>query len=166
MGKRGPPRTPTHLRLLRGNPGHQKINRIENEPQPVIDPAVPPAPTFLVGYALEEWERMAAELHRLKLLSVIDIHPLAAYCQAFGIWRSAVEAFTEIAKRDPVMHGLMIKAASGTALQNPVLLTMRQAANDMVRYAAEFGLTPAARSRISSLDVDDPQSKFGRLLAS
>lgn len=101
-----------------------------------------------------------------QLLTVIDIHPLAAYCQAYGVWRTAVEAFTEIAKRDPAFHGLMIKSATGTALQNPIVLTIRQAANDMMRFAGEFGMTPVARSRIALGISGEPLTgKFGDLLA-
>ncbi|HBL5480846.1 TPA: phage terminase small subunit P27 family, partial [Enterobacter hormaechei] len=36
----GPPKTPTHLRLVRGNPSKRPIN--ENEPKPVA--GVPPTP--------------------------------------------------------------------------------------------------------------------------
>jgi P27 family predicted phage terminase small subunit len=161
MGKRGPRRVPTHLRLLRGNPGHQTLPR--DEPQPAIAQTLEPPP-FLVGYAKEEWIEVAQELHRLKLLSRVDTKPLAAYCQAYAIWRMAVEAFTEISARDPQMHGLMIKAANGTPLQNPVLLTARQAAQDMVRFASEFGFTPAARSRISTSNSEVAESKFGNLI--
>ena len=71
-----------------------------------------------------------------------------------------------MAERDAITHGLMVKAASGSAMQNPIVLTIRQAGNDMVRYAAEFGLSPAARSRISGLDdPQNPSGKFGRFLA-
>ena len=50
-------------------------------------------------------------------------------------------------------------------MQNPLVLTARQAAGDMVRFAAEFGFSPAARSRISNIDGEDPESKFSGLLA-
>jgi P27 family predicted phage terminase small subunit len=154
---------PTHLKLLRGNPAHDAINK--NEPQPTIDPAIPDAPPYLIGYACDEWYRVAAELYHLKLLTRVDVQPLAAYCQAYSILRTAVETFNAMAERDPTTHGLMVKGKAGGAFQNPLLLTARQAANDMVRYAAEFGFTPAARSRISNIEGEDPRSKFGSLLA-
>ena len=140
MGKRGPRPMPTHLRLLRGNPQKEPMNK--NEPQPVIEPAVPAAPPFLTGYAGEEWTRIAKELWQLKLLSRVDMQPLAAYCEAYAIWRNAIEAYETIAARDPTMRGLMIKSAKGTPLQNPIVPTFRQAAGDMVRFAAEFGFNP------------------------
>ena len=160
---RGPAPAPTHLKLLRGNPGHDPINK--DEPQPAIPPTMPDAPDFLTGYASDEWYRVAEELYRLRLLTRVDVQPLAAYCQAYSIWRTAVETLATMADRDPTMHGLMIRVGAG-AMQNPVVITLRQAANDMVRYAAEFGFTPAARTRISTGDTEGPPSKFGPLLVS
>jgi P27 family predicted phage terminase small subunit len=165
MGRRGRPPTPTHLRVLRGVPDKRPINR--PEPMPIVPIQIPPAPPFLVGHALEEWDRIAVELHRLNLLTIVDIHVLAAYCQAFHIWRTATETYTTMAERDPVTSGLMIKAGkNATPMQNPVYLTARQAANDMVRYAAEFGLSPAARARIAAgIYQEQRPSKFDGLLA-
>src|SRR5262245_15923525 len=72
--------------------------------------------------------------------------PSAAYCNAYATWRTAVETLDDIAKRDPVMHGLIVRTRAGGAMQNPLVLTARQAANDFVRYAGEFGMAPAARA--------------------
>lgn len=155
---------PTHLKLLRGNPGKQVLNK--DEPQPELTPDVPDCPDFLVGRACDEWYRVAEELYRLKLLSKVDIHPLAAYCQAYATWRSAVETLNGMAERDPMTHGLMIKGKTGAAIQNPLVLIARQSANDMVRYAAEFGFTPAARSRIATGDsIESFVGKFDGLIA-
>lgn len=165
MGKRGARPAPTHLKLLRGNPSREDLD-YSNEPQPDIGPEPPAAPEFLKGYAQAEWARIATELYHLKCLAGIDTHTLAAYCQAYAIWRTAVETLETMAARDPLTHGLMVKAKNGTAMQNPLMLTIRQSGNDMVRFAGEFGLSPAARSRISMRDAPpSPQSKFGKLLA-
>ena len=88
MGKRGPRPMPTHLRLLRGNPSKEPLNK--NEPQPTIDPEIPDVPEFLTGYAADEWCRVSEELYRLKLLTSVDTHTLAAYCKptCSGVRRS------------------------------------------------------------------------------
>lgn len=167
MGKRGPPPMPTHLKLLRGNPGKQAINR--DEPQPLITEELPEPPTFLAPHAQEEWRRMVGELHRMKLLTIVDIHPLAAYCQSYARWRAAEEALARLAERDPVNAGLIIKTTNGNAIENPLVTMAHRAARDMCRYAGEFGFTPAARSRIAVSDSADriapTASKFAGLLA-
>jgi phage terminase small subunit len=53
--------TPTKLKILRGNPGKQRLNRAE--PQFKIEPLSEP-PKFLDKLAKQEWQRVALELHR------------------------------------------------------------------------------------------------------
>ena len=162
--KRGPRPMPTHLRLLRGNPGHRRIN--PDEPMPVVPDNCPKPPPFVKGYAAEGWARIAPELHRLSLLTLVDIAPLAAYCMAYARWRTAEEAMAHVADGDP-MHGLLIKHLNSLGV-NPLVGVSRRAAADMVRFASEFGLTPAARSRIAAGPFADQNraSKFDGLLAS
>lgn len=67
-----------------------------------------------------------------------------------------------MAKRDPLTGGLMIKTTNGNAIQNPLIGTANKAMSDMVRYAAEFGMTPSARSRIKAeaREEEDPADKY------
>lgn len=164
MGKRGPPPKPTVLKLIRGNPGHQALNK--HEPQPTLPVQPPEAPEFLEGFAREEWNRIIVELYRLRLVTAVDINPLAAYCESYRRWRTAVETLTEMERSDPVTHGLIVKTQSGGTAPNPFVLIAQNAARNMVRYAAEFGLTPAARSRITDASsATAPVSKFDGLIA-
>jgi phage terminase small subunit len=73
-------KVPTHLTLLRGNPGKRAING--REPQPQLPPQPPAPPDFLSAAALEEWKRISVEAFHLKLLTNLDVMPLAAYCAA------------------------------------------------------------------------------------
>jgi phage terminase small subunit len=70
----GPPPTPNVIKLLKGNPGRRPIRA---EPAPSRPAEAPPPPTFLAGYACDEWFRVAPELHALGLLTAM-IAPLAA----------------------------------------------------------------------------------------
>jgi P27 family predicted phage terminase small subunit len=149
------------LKVIRGNPGKQ---RIRAELVPAVSPQVPEAPSHLDGYARAEWNRIAVELHRLRSLTVVDLQPLAAYCVAYGRWRTAEETLAAAATGDPVTHGLVFKTAEGNLRRNPLVQIAADAAAAMVKYAAEFGLTPAARSRVSAAKGGAPESKFGPLL--
>lgn len=93
---------------------------------------------------------MAKELFDLGLLTRIDRAALAAYCMAYERWVKAEEALTKMAARDLLTGGLMIKTINGNAIQNPLVGTANRAMLDVVKYAAEFGMTPAARSRIAA----------------
>ncbi|SMX50705.1 Phage terminase, small subunit [Maliponia aquimaris] len=58
----------------------------------------------------------------------------------------------------------MIRTQGGNATQNPLVGTADKAMADMVRYGAEFGRTPSARTRIRaeghSVGPDDPAAAF------
>jgi P27 family predicted phage terminase small subunit len=156
--------TPTYLRLLQGNP--QKRPMPKNEPQPEITADVPEPPPFVTGYASDEYWRIAPGLHAMGLLTIVDVAPLAGYCCAYARWREAEEALARMRDKDPVMSGLMIKSRTGEAASNPLVNIARKAMLDMVRISAEFGFTPAARSRIDGgLPGDRGGSKFGDLLS-
>jgi P27 family predicted phage terminase small subunit len=137
----GPPPKPTHLRILQGNPSCRPLNRNEPQPPPVetVDP-----PDYLSGHSRDEWRRIAPCLRNLRLLTQADVPVLAAYCIAYGRWREAEEALAKFRAEDPVTHGLLVEGRI-----NPLVRISRNAARDCLRYAGEFGLTPAARSRIS-----------------
>ena len=163
--RRGPPPVPTHLKLLRGNPGKQALNK--HEPQPLLPDKVPDPPEFLSGYAHDEWYRIIDELYRLRLVTSVDVNCLAAYCEAFKRWRTAQELLARMAERDEATAGLLVEGKTGNSVPNPLVVIADQAARNMVRYAAEFGLTPSARSRINT-GVDAAgrtASKFDGLLA-
>lgn len=151
---------PAHLKLLEGNPGRRPIPK---EPRPEIG-EIPAAPAFLTVDARKEWDHVATQLHRLGLLTVVDVAALAAYCQAYGRWLTAERAIAAMAERDLLTGGLMIKTTNGNAIQNPLVGTSNKAASDMVRYASEFGLTPAARARLAFDTVASQKSKFDGLL--
>jgi P27 family predicted phage terminase small subunit len=159
----GPPKTPTVVRLLRGNPGRRPINR--NEPQPTRPEAVPEPPGYLLPYATEEWRRLAPELWHMGVLTVLDLTVFAAYCQAYARWRLAEEALARMTARDSVTHGLLVKTIEGNVRRNPLTKVAADAARDMVTYAGQFGMGAAARARISAGIRFEPPSKFGDLLA-
>jgi P27 family predicted phage terminase small subunit len=151
------------LRLLKGNPGKRALNK--HEPQPSRSGDVPDPPDYLKGYAAEEWRRIARELYRMGLLTIVDEPMLAAYCMSYAMWRTASEALAKVAEVDPVFKGLVIKTSKGTPIQNPLFLAARQSEADMLRFAGEFGMTPSARARLNNpLAFASGPSKFAGLL--
>lgn len=160
MAPRGRKPKPTHLKLVTGNPGKRILNKMEAKPR--LD--LPMPPPHLADEAKVEWGRVSQELYDCGLLSIVDRAALAAYCQAYSRWVQAERAIAEMAKKDLLTGGLLIKTTNGNAIQNPLVGTANKAMQDMVRYATEFGMTPSARSRIETgapQDRQDPASKYG-----
>ena len=105
----------------------------------------------VVEVARREWDRLAGELGKLKLLTPLDRAALGAYCGAYALWAEATEAIQK--------YGTMVKSPSGYPIQSPYVSIANRQAEIMMRYASEFGFTPASRSRIS-MPADDAPDLF------
>jgi len=155
----GPPPIPLQLRRLRGNPGKRALRA---EPEPAREPKCPEPPPFLDSYARDEWWRVAPELHRLGLLTMLDVSPLAVYCEAYDRWRTAEEALAVMREGDEETHGLMIKTAEGNARANPLVKIAADAAGAMIAVAGLLGMTPVARSRLAGGIGGQPPAGGGK----
>ena len=155
MGRKS---VPTAKKEILGNPGRRPLSKTEPKPKR----SLPFAPSHLSSEAVEEWARVVVSLHRCGIVTEIDRAALGAYCQAYGRWAQAEKALAKMAERDGVAFGLMIKTTNGNVVQNPLVGAANKSMSDMVRYAAEFGMTPSARTRINASDEpeDDPADKF------
>jgi P27 family predicted phage terminase small subunit len=150
--------TPTHLALVRGNPGKRKLPDPKKEIRaPIEEPTPPP---HLSDEAKVEWGRVISHLVQLKLMTALDRAALAAYCQAYGRWVQAERAVSMMAEKDLLTRALMIKTTGGNAIQNPLVGIANKAMADMVRYAAEFGMTPSARTRLQATGSASNENPF------
>jgi P27 family predicted phage terminase small subunit len=158
---RGRKPLPTHLKLVTGNRGKRPV-----KPDSIkVEPALPDPPGHLNDDAKAEWARVAPMLFAQRVLGLPDVAALGAYCQAYAIWKQATDALNVMARGDMLTKALMIKTTNGNAIQNPLLGIANKAASDMVRFAAEFGMTPSARARINlgdqkSLEKDAAEQFF------
>ena len=135
---------PTRLKMLTGNPGKRPLNAEEPRPEATI----PEPPAELSPAARAEWDRLAAELGALGMLTNLDRAALAAYCGAYALWAEATEAIQK--------YGAMIKSPQGFPIQSPYLAIANRQAEIMMRIASEFGFTPASRSRIATPQASPP----------
>lgn len=143
----GPKPKPTHLKLVKGNPGKRRLNTAEPKPEGLL----PEPPPELSADARKEWDTVSKRLLAAGIITAIDRIALAAYCQAVGRWLQAERALREMAKQDQLTAGLLIKTKNGNAIQNPIVGTANKAMSDAVRFAAELGMTPSARSRVIAI---------------
>lgn len=136
MGTRGPRPKPTNMKLLQGT--YRADRASSNEPAP--PPAVPSCPSFLKGEARREWKRISKDLATLGLLTRIDRAALAGYCTA---WETYVESDKEVR-----LNGRTTTTDKGNLVQHPELANRNRALEMMKAFLAEFGMTPASRTRI------------------
>lgn len=146
---------PTHLKLVTGNPGKRALPKKEARTKP----SMPSPPAHLGRAAKTEWRRVVRQLFNLGLLSVIDRAALAAYAQSYERW---VRAEKEWADKG---YQMVIVTTMGNIIQNPLIGIANRAAADMVKYATEFGMTPAARSRVNANPPDEDKDPTARFFA-
>jgi P27 family predicted phage terminase small subunit len=154
MGARGPAPKPTALKELEGNPGKRSLNR--SEPRPDVE--APACPKWVTGEGRKEWRRIVPLLVRLGLLTKVDRAALVGYCQA---WARVVQAEEEMQKPGFQMIEVTDK---GYAHVNPWFQVWTQSMKQVKAFGAEFGLTPAARSRVQTPEAseDDKFEEFVR----
>ena len=136
MATRGRKPTPTAIKELEGNPGKRPLNDAEPKPQK----KAPACPKWLDAEAKKEWRRLAKTMEAMGVLTEVDMAAFAGYCQAYARWKQAEERITD--------RGLVMRTPSGYAQQVPYISIAQQYLRLMNQFAEQFGLTPAARSRI------------------
>ncbi len=137
---RGRKPKPTALKRAQRNPGKRGLNHAEPQPPD----GLLTCPPHLSPAAREEWDRLADTLHEMGVLTIVDRAGLAAYCQAYGRW---VEAEEKLRETPP-----LVKTPSGYVQQSPWLTVANKQLELMGRYMAEFGMTPASRSRVAAME--------------
>jgi len=125
---------PTAIKELRGNPGKRPLAN-----ELVVPANSPEMPHGLGRIARTEWKRIVPLLLEIKVLSTLDRAALAAYCTAYQRW---ILAELEIQKR-----GLLVESPTGPR-KNPAVTISDHAMKLMKSFLIEFGMTPAARTRI------------------
>ena len=136
MATRGRKPTPTAIKELEGNPGKRKLN--DQEPKP--ERKAPKCPKWLEEEAKKEWKRLAKKMEMMGILTEVDMAAFAGYCQAYARWKEAEEFITQ--------HGTIVKTPSGYWQQVPQVSIAQAYLKVIDRFAEQFGLTAASRSRI------------------
>ena len=141
MGQRGPRPTPTEMLRLRGSP---RAIRDTAEPKPPKER--PPRPEWLSDEAAAAWDQLIPRLEEMEVLSVVDGHALARYCELWVEWQTALAFVRKHGSTYPIKDGNGKVKSLG---QFPQVASVHKLSLALSRLEAEFGLTPSARSRIS-----------------
>jgi P27 family predicted phage terminase small subunit len=147
---RGPPPKPTAQLKLAGS-WRAKTRKGE----PIVAVAVPDPPPSISDDARKCWDELVAVIGPMRVLTTIDALALAQLAEYLARWRAATESIAKfgsvtIIKDD---HGRVkgIKRSPYVQMQIEYGLMLR-------RMMSEFGMTPAARARITKQDETPQQS--------
>lgn len=148
---RGRKPKPTEQKILEGNPGKRTLG--EKEPKP--ETKIPPCPTHLKGEARTEWDRVTKQLLKLNIISEIDRASLTAYCTAWGTY---VKACKKLEKESEVMI-----SDAGGMYQNPWVAIRNKAMEQILKFSAEYGMTPSSRTRIK-VEAPNEEDEMKKML--
>jgi P27 family predicted phage terminase small subunit len=148
--------TPTALKLVKGNPGKRATNKKEPKPKREI----PSWPAHLSDSGKVAWGRLVVLLDRMGVLTEADSFALERLCDCY----TDILECRELVERDGRTY--TTQSDGGTLIKtNPAVNQLRAADAQFKSYLIEFGLTPAARSKVNAEppdgdEKDDPLREF------
>jgi P27 family predicted phage terminase small subunit len=152
---RGRKPKPTAQKKRQGNPGKRKINR--REPQPKMSADIKPKLPRAVEAAIDD-VAIAASCRSFTERYLPQLKAMGVYTDAD---QAAFELMTLhyalawVAAETVQLDGLKCLSVKGGEMKHPLLQVVRENSNLFRAYAAEFGMTPSARSRIEIPDPND-----------
>ena len=146
---------PTPLKLVTGNPGKRAINK--KEPKPARE--IPSPPSHLTDEGKTAWGRLSVLLDGMGVLTVADAFALERLCDIYAeilILREDIKTEGRTYKTETQQGDTLTKA-------NPSVAMLADADRRFKSYLVEFGLTPAARSKVNvngGEKEEDPLNAF------
>ncbi len=151
---RGKTPTPTTLKILRGNPGRRRLN--SEEPSSPLLKRMPPAPGFLDDEGRRVWSAEGRRFIKAGLLTALDLTMFGTWC----IWYSK----RDLASRAVNQSGIVVRANGvGNPYISPYMSVISMCSKAMHQIEIEFGLSPASRTKVKSLNPAQ-RSLFDALL--
>ncbi len=148
MGKRGPKPTPTAVLEQRGA-WRAASRKAAGEPQVTL--CDQPAPEWMSIEARPYWEEIAPILVDMGVLAAGDRMALALMCDQLAGYVTA--------RRKVKREGSVCTSATGAPYQHPAVGVANKCWANVVKLAAEFGLTPASRTGVR---VEKPERNGGK----
>lgn len=148
---------PTHLKLVTGNPGKRALP--QNEPKPTRER--PNKPADMNGTASKIWDIVAEECFAMGVLTTADGPALRMLCEAWARFfeaRRQINQFGSMTYETEGVAGMQIKLHPAVGIQERAERTIRS-------WFSEFGLTPAARSRVEKALDDGEEDEIESFFA-
>lgn len=148
----GPTPKPKRIKEVLGNPGHQKLTA---GAQPVGLRGLPECPEHLTGAAQRAWEFLSGKLREMGIDFQVDSLALEGTCIAYG------RAFNS----DAVINreGSTFTTPNGYVQQRPEVSIAERNWKLFRSFCAEFGLTPAGRTRLCIVIPEKRSNPFANL---
>lgn len=148
---------PLKLKVLQGTARPDRIREGEPKPRPIA----PRMPRGLDPFARRAWRRLAPTLERLGLLGEADGEMFTALVRAWARLEGAERRLQQIVSA--AATGALTDEQAGRIRRAEISVEKTEHAFRLL--AAEFGLTPAARSRLNISTPATEEDDFEAFLA-
>jgi P27 family predicted phage terminase small subunit len=137
---KGRKKLPTNLKVIKGT--IRKVRENEKEPQFLILNELPEPPEYFSDYARKIYLETGLQLITNGILTKIDFEIFLAYITELARYKDSQMQLHKLG------HILKI---DNKPVVNPYLRVSEKSILILLRIACEFGLTPAARSKVNSI---------------
>lgn len=158
------PRKPMLLNLANGGKNWTKDQireRLSSEVQPVTDGIA--APSFLTAKQKKEFDRIAAQLQKLKIMGETDCDTLGRYIVAQDLYAQAVKDLRAIRKLRPKDSGDPVLDLSNAVAWSEMLNKLDKRCDRYFKQAttaaAALGLTISSRCKLVVPVKEEPPKK-------
>jgi len=152
MGRRGPIRQSIGLKVLNGT-----AHKIKGQTSPQLPPIAPKCPAWLPAAAKRKWKELVPELEQSGCFARID-------GESFGMlllhWHNAIEA-----QKILNQEGLITVDERGLSRKHPANQILKENSASFKTYLTEFGLSPAARARLTLTAASEEGDEMEELLS-
>lgn len=149
-------RTPIEIHKLRGT---YRKTRHGASSGAVSDYGAPECPAWLTDDAKAVWHEFAPMLQSRGVLTQPDSMALQVLCTTFAEWRQLCQ---DIAG-EGVTYECRTEAGALMRRPNPKMAMRSDAQRRLTAVLAEFGLSPAARSKAGTAPAPDTKNRFAAL---
>lgn len=146
---------PTHLKVVRGNPGKRALNK--DEPKPSAGTLV--APDWLTKAERLEFETLAERLAEIGLNSDSYTESVALAAQL----QVEIIELSEVIEREGRTYCVITKSGDRMVRARPEWNLRAEARRHLQSLLAEFGLTPSAATRVK-VEKKKPENPFTALM--
>jgi|TARA_R110000765_G_scaffold76336_5_gene149582 P27 family predicted phage terminase small subunit len=139
---------PTRLKELAGTAQPCRVKTNEMEVSRLAN--IPEPPFYLTDTGKNEFNIICSELSNKKMLHLVDLSLITTYCNEMALYIETETTLKTIGRIDEFYNedGELTRRQS-----KPEQKIANDALNKALKIAVQFGLTPAARSRIAAPEI-------------
>jgi len=134
----GRPAKPAQAKILSGNFRGDRDNH-----GPEVELKSPDCPVWMPKSAKKYWKDIAPKLVSAGLIGVVDSAAFIAHCDSVG-------KFEEVTRKLKTLEDMTDDTPQGFIVQSAMFTIRNKLWDQVMKSSNEFGLTPAARSKVKA----------------